>query len=294
MKESLEGSEIQRPSEAAPPTAHREDCWTYEATRTLFEAWCERYIGLNRGSLRQQHWEEVADAVNSRHGGDNPRFRRTDVQCKYRMDTLKKRYKVEKARVLAAGDSSYVSPWPFFSVLDRLIGPRTPAKGSNTSPPPPAASWHQSPFTLPAVPVRPRSFKRSAREHTKLMPFSDSGRVSLLRKYEPEREDSDGSGWRSSTGRREKMIKGSGELVRAIKRLGEVYERVERRKQREMVELEKQRMEFSKELEQQRMRWLVEMQVQLQKMEKIKKTSQQSSLAEEEVTRHLWFSDSHL
>ncbi|KAK4787397.1 hypothetical protein SAY86_011230 [Trapa natans] len=282
MEESLEGAMqvVPRPSETSPPTVHREDCWTDEATRSLVEAWGERYIGLNRGSLRQQHWEEVADVVNSRHGGDHSRSRRTDVQCKYRMDTLKKRYKAEKARVVAAGDGSYASPWSFFPILDGLIGTRAPAKGSNPSHSPPAASRPKSSFILPAVPVRRRSFKRSAREHAKLMPFNDSVDVFLRRKYtKPEREDSDGSGSRSSTGRREKKIRGNGEIVRAIKRLGEVYERVERRKQREIVELEKQRMEFAKELEQQRMRWFVEMQVQLQKMEKIKKTSQPSPLA---------------
>lgn len=277
-----------RPSAAAPPTAHREDCWNDEATRTLVEAWGERYISLNRGNLRQQHWQEVADAVNSLLGGHHPRSRRTEVQCKYRIDTLKKRYKAEKARVLGAIDGSYVSPWPLFTVLDALIGPQIPAKSANPSPPP-VASRSQTPFTLPVVPVRPRSFKRSAREHANLMPFCDAGEVFLRRKYtEPEREDSDGSGSKSSTGRRER-IRGSGELLRAIKRLGDVYERVERRKQREMVELEKQRMEFAKELEQQRMRWFVEMQVQLQKMEKMKKTSQPSPLAGQWLVLQTYF-----
>ncbi|PKI62893.1 hypothetical protein CRG98_016730, partial [Punica granatum] len=236
------------------------DCWTDDATRTLIEAWGERYVSVNRGNLRQQHWQEVADAVNSRHGGDHPGSRRTDVQCKYRIDTLKKRYKAEKAKVLGSSNGSYLSPWPFFPVLHALIGPQFPAKNQNPSPPP-AAGVPRTPFTLPAVPVRPRSFKRLVREHAPKAPSLATGDVFLQRKYAPpEREDSEGSGSRSSSGRRERTG-GSGELVRAIRRLGEVYERVETRKQRELVELEKQRMEFAKELEQHRMRWFVEMQI---------------------------------
>ncbi|KAL2930867.1 Trihelix transcription factor ASIL2 [Bienertia sinuspersici] len=75
----------------------REDCWSEEATFTLIEAWGQRFIELNRGNLRQKQWQEVADAVNSRHGHVK-KARRTDVQCKNRIDTLKKKYKIEKVR----------------------------------------------------------------------------------------------------------------------------------------------------------------------------------------------------
>ncbi|KAG2272315.1 hypothetical protein Bca52824_066870 [Brassica carinata] len=69
----------------------REDWWSEDATATLIEAWGDRYVHLSRGNLRQNDWKEVADAVNSRHGNGRPK---TDVQCKNRIDTLKKKYKI--------------------------------------------------------------------------------------------------------------------------------------------------------------------------------------------------------
>ncbi|KAI8000746.1 Trihelix transcription factor ASIL2 [Camellia lanceoleosa] len=92
--------ELQFSTPQPPPSRSlpfREDCWSEEATSTLVDAWGRRYLDLNRGNLRQKDWQEVADAVNLRHG-HTKKTRRTDVQCKNRIDTLKKKYKVEKAR----------------------------------------------------------------------------------------------------------------------------------------------------------------------------------------------------
>ncbi|KAK9159149.1 hypothetical protein Scep_005723 [Stephania cephalantha] len=91
----------------------REDCWSEGATSALIEAWGDRYLQLSRGNLRQKDWKEVADAVNSRRDGVKPP--RTDVQCKNRVDTLKKKYKAEKAKPIP-------SKWPFYSRLDHLVG----------------------------------------------------------------------------------------------------------------------------------------------------------------------------
>ena len=74
----------------------REDCWSEGSTETLIEAWGGRYLRLNRGNLRQKDWIEVSDAVNSRRSPLKPP--RTDVQCKNRIDTLKKKYKLHKSK----------------------------------------------------------------------------------------------------------------------------------------------------------------------------------------------------
>ncbi|XP_024196321.1 trihelix transcription factor ASIL2-like [Rosa chinensis] len=55
-------------------------------------------------------------------------------------------------------------------------------------------------------------------------------------------------------------------LARAIERFGEVYQRVEAEKLRQIVELEKQRMQFAKDLEVQRMRMFMDTQVQLERI----------------------------
>lgn len=65
-------------------------------------------------------------------------------------------------------------------------------------------------------------------------------------------------------------------LAEAITRIGKIYEKVEEAKQRQMVELEKQRMQFAKDLEIQRMKVFMESQVQLEKLKRTKWNSENS------------------
>ncbi|KAL1560616.1 trihelix transcription factor ASIL2-like [Salvia divinorum] len=106
------------PPSKTPAFPGREDCWSEEATRTLIDAWGAHYLHLNRGNLRQQQWREVADAVNAAHA---TKLRRTDVQCKNRIDTTKKKYKIEKSKSVQS-NGRYASAWPHFHSLDALIG----------------------------------------------------------------------------------------------------------------------------------------------------------------------------
>jgi len=61
------------------------------------------------------------------------------------------------------------------------------------------------------------------------------------------------------------------ELSKAILRFGEIYEKVELEKHKQMMELEKQRIEFAKSLEIQRMQMFVDSQVELMKMDRGKR-----------------------
>ncbi|KAB2596325.1 translational activator GCN1-like [Pyrus ussuriensis x Pyrus communis] len=86
--------------------AGREDCWNEADTEALITAWGDRYLHLNHGILRQKEWKEVADAVNStQNGGVKPS--KTDVQCRNRIDTLKKNpYPLEGSRRDDGGDEA--------------------------------------------------------------------------------------------------------------------------------------------------------------------------------------------
>ncbi|KAM0987562.1 hypothetical protein COP2_011927 [Malus domestica] len=63
------------------------------------------------------------------------------------------------------------------------------------------------------------------------------------------------------------------ELARVISRFGEMYERIEISKRKQMMELEKQRVEFDKELELQRLNMFMDDQVELGKKMKLPKYS---------------------
>ena len=70
----------------------------------------------------------------------------------------------------------------------------------------------------------------------------------------------------------DKEREGMRRLAKAIERFGEVYERVEAQKLRQMVDLEKQRMQFAKDLEVQRMEMFMDTQVQLERIKRGKRS----------------------
>ncbi|KAJ8527803.1 hypothetical protein K7X08_015254 [Anisodus acutangulus] len=257
----------------------REDCWSEAATHTLIDAWGSHYIELKRGNLRQKHWQEVANAVNALHGHTKKQYR-TDIQCKNRIDTLKKKYKIEKARV-SQSHGRYVPQWPFFNSLDALIGDNfkpSPMKSPVTVT---VAPSRKKPPLLPpppsAVPVGPRS-KRPATGEVSLRNFSPMAAADGSDDSDEESETSTPATFPSGALRRRKesgsLAEGCSRLAEAIGRFAEIYERVEDAKQRQMVELEKQRMQFAKDLEIQRMKLIMESQVQLEKLKRAKHTSQ--------------------
>ncbi|KAM5587975.1 trihelix transcription factor ENAP1-like [Rosa sericea] len=273
------------------PMPVREDCWSEDATSTLIDSWGRRYLELNRGNLRQKDWQEVADAVNALHG-HTKKTHRTDVQCKNRIDTIKKKYKVEKARVSGGLNSS----WPFFDRLDALIGSNVKKPSPSLSPSPPVAvplplAYRKPSPARPVVTTVALPQKRSAsaaamNEGFFRMNYSAVAAAAAAENDDDDDEEDEEDEEDNDDGDEEAEVErerdsdgeigggggggGGGEglkrLARAIERFGEVYQRVEAEKLRQMVELEKQRMQFAKDLEVQRMRMFMDTQVQLERI----------------------------
>ncbi|XP_016488419.2 trihelix transcription factor ENAP2 isoform X1 [Nicotiana tabacum] len=285
-------------SARTPVFPAREDCWSEAATHTLIETWGSKYVELNRGNLRHQQWREVADAVNALHGHTKKQYR-TDIQCKNRIDTLKKKYKIEKTRV-SQSQGRYVSTWPFFSSLNPLIGvtykvspspsPETfiPQRRKSPSPSPATFTpqWRSSPPLLPpplfGIPVGLRSKRPAAAMDYTVSRRNFSAMAAAAAAASEDSGEEDEEGLEKSSRKRSGgvVVEGGGyrRIAEAIGRFGEIYERVEKAKQRQMVELEKQRMQFAKDLEIQRMKLIMESQLHLQKLNRSKPhfTSRQS------------------
>ncbi|KAK4386550.1 Trihelix transcription factor ASIL2 [Sesamum angolense] len=301
MGDLTESSTPQPPPSRQVP--FREDCWTEEATSTLVDAWGRRYLELNRGNLRQKDWQEVADAVNARHG-HTKKTRRTDVQCKNRIDTLKKKYKIEKAKI-SESNGTLTSSWPFFSRLELLIGSNLNKNQNKLTPSaatPLASSQSTPPLSLPsppmAVPLPYRKPPTSAMVTPVILPqkrplpspavdesyfrrnYSAMAAAAAAAEDEVDAEEEDGeSEGEEAEGSDDRAVEeeedgeeGMRRLAKAIERFGEIYEKVESMKQRQMVELEKQRMQFAKDLEVQRMRLFMDTQVQLEKIKQAKRS----------------------
>jgi hypothetical protein len=256
----------------------REDCWSEGATGILIGAWGKRYLELNRGNLKQKHWQEVAEVVNSSRD-DYGKTPKTDVQCKNRVDTVKKKYKLEKARIASGGG---VSKWVFFEKLDHFIGPidkiskiptGIPVGASNNvnliAPnwfidqkiitryknwPPPVAKEMESDeeedgAELPesgdslTPPARPQPVKK---RRTGLHTMKIGGEVKGKEK----------------SGKSE----GMGKLTQAILRFGEAYEKMESAKIMQVVNMERQRMKIVRELEMQTLHFFTKTQLEISQM----------------------------
>lgn len=262
------------------PLPFREDCWSEQATWTLVDAWGRRYMELNRGNLRQKDWQQVSDSVNALHGHTKKSWR-TDVQCKNRIDTLKKKYKVEKAKIIDS-NGTLTSSWPFFERLDFLIGNSdkkvTPVMVSPlplplSSPPmgvplPYRQSAVVTPVNLPQKRQFPASDDSYFRNNYSAVAAAAAATGGGEEEYEEEDEEEEDMEMTEES-REEGGIR---RLAKAIERFGEIYERVEGMKQRQMVELEKQRMQFAKDLEVQRMQLFMDTQIQLEKIKNTKRS----------------------
>ncbi|PSS18133.1 Trihelix transcription factor [Actinidia chinensis var. chinensis] len=280
----------------------REDCWSEGATSVLIDAWGERYMELSRGNLKQKHWKEVADIVSSREDYTKPP--KTDIQCKNRIDTVKKKYKVENSKIAAGGGPS---KWPFFERLDHLIGPTAKTAGGSTSTPSLPSGGHKVPM---GIPVGVRSV-HEFQHHQKQQQQNQNQKQKQKKKQQLRRQapiDSDSSGSESEpptpdsidsfppetyVPKRPRMQREMNlsavrpvmnqrskdraerdknwgnsvrELTRAILKFGEAYEQAESSKLQQLVEMEKQRMKFAKELELQRMQFFMKTQLELSQL----------------------------
>ncbi|KMZ66182.1 putative Transcription factor [Zostera marina] len=308
----MEGKiESGRPPPPNPAMPYREDCWSEGATSVLIDAWGERFLDLTRGNLRQKHWEEVADTVNSRKTVVR-RPHRTDVQCKNRIDTIKKKFKVEKGRVVNEG--GFESQWPFYDRLDALIG---------NCPPPPLPSSSSAkkkkkkrtektlvndpshkplPLALSPPPV---SCKRPASEPSlKWGRFSAAAAAAAAaRDDDPDSEASSSTGGYAHKEARsyvrknggfgrgigEETMNGNGnengsangngimELAMAINKMGEIYEKVEMSRQKQEIEIEKERLAFNKDMELRKMNLLIKAHVEMRKIKRAKLNSVEGS-----------------
>ncbi|XAR67559.1 hypothetical protein NMG60_11002353 [Bertholletia excelsa] len=280
----------------------REDCWSEGATSVLIDAWGERYLELSRGNLKQKHWKEVADIVSSRE--DYTKAPKTDIQCKNRIDTVKKKYKVEKSRIGSGGGPS---KWPFFDRLDHLIGPTAKVTASAAATPSLPSGGHKAlPVGIPMGGVRSvHQFQQQQKQQNqnqklkqqfrKRAPIDSDSSRSEPEPPSPDSTDSfppetyerkrprlqrelNSNSVRPSTGANRGGGSGGGggrednwgnslrELTGAILKFGEAYEQAESSKLQQLVEMEKQRMKFAKDLELQRMQFFMKTQLELSQL----------------------------
>eukprot|EP01018_Ginkgo_biloba_P024022 Gb_18984 [translate_table: standard] len=217
------------------------DDWSENATLVLLDTWGEKFLQLGKKSLKLEQWFEVAKKVSA-----VSKTFKTDIQCRNRLDTLKKKYKREKQKQSALG--SPASKWVYYKHMDALL---------NSSP------WQ---IGLPCgvdagefVFLNPRIYLNQS----KFDEVRDSPADSLSEEEEEE-EDED---------RRIPPLKKRKEdedsfrvLADSINRFGEIYEKIENNKKQQMLDLEKIRMESDRDLEMQKRQILEQTKMELAKI----------------------------
>ncbi|XP_047319956.1 trihelix transcription factor ASIL1 [Impatiens glandulifera] len=201
--------------------------WTEQATSELLEAWGDRFLELGRKSLRSEDWQELAEKVS-----DSTKVDWTESQCRNRLDTLKKKYKKEKARMDENFSNGYNSKWGFFKKMDMLLNPSVRQQGG-----------------LPCgVDTGEYVFMNSK------VYLNRSNGLDEMRDSPGESDASEEEEGSAGSKRRNGEADGTSFrlLADSIQKFGDIYEKIESSKRQQMVELEKMRMDFQRDLEAQK------------------------------------------
>ncbi|KAJ0948562.1 putative transcription factor Trihelix family [Helianthus annuus] len=99
------------PSRRLPPP-----CWSDAETVALIDCYREKWYSLRRGNLRAPDWQEVADGVAQRCRLTFPA--KTSIQCRHKMEKLRKRYRSEIQRIGSGlKRNMYSSSWIHFKLM---------------------------------------------------------------------------------------------------------------------------------------------------------------------------------
>ncbi|VVA26251.1 PREDICTED: trihelix [Prunus dulcis] len=94
-----------KPRKFPPP------CWTNDEAQGLISIYKDTWSALGRSNLRASDWETVAAALASRCPLVSPP--KTAIQCRHKMEKLRKRYRNEKQRGLTH-PGRFLSTWDLF------------------------------------------------------------------------------------------------------------------------------------------------------------------------------------
>ncbi|XVF13489.1 hypothetical protein REPUB_Repub08aG0212100 [Reevesia pubescens] len=118
------------PLQSSSATATRRvppPCWSKEETLALIEAYKEKWFALRRGNLKASDWDAVSEAVSS---ASDPGTTKSSVQCRHKIEKLRKRYRAEKQRSLKS-PGKFSSSWDLFPLLDSMNFASTSVAGSD-------------------------------------------------------------------------------------------------------------------------------------------------------------------
>ncbi|WCJ23044.1 Alcohol dehydrogenase transcription factor Myb/SANT-like family protein [Euphorbia peplus] len=107
-----------QPQSSSNPRRLPPPCWSHDETVALIDGYRDKWYTLRRGNLKANHWQEVADNVSRRCPAASPP--KTAVQCRHKMEKLRKRYRTEIQRARSMPVSRFSSSWVHFKRMDAM------------------------------------------------------------------------------------------------------------------------------------------------------------------------------
>ncbi|CDY42958.1 BnaA01g17960D [Brassica napus] len=242
-------------------------CWNDEETAALVNAYKDKWFALRRGNLRAADWDDVAAAVSSLHTLGGPA--KSAIQCRHKIEKLRKRYRGEKQRSLNR-PGKFSSSWDLFPILDAME-----LKGSHGKPSSgefgggfPLKSFGDRSFASHGF--KAKNFSKPEANFSPEMDYDDEFDEGFNPRIQHSRSSSrangygrkDGSyprsnntgvsnGYGSSSRFKHEQMNAADvesdpidEVVSSVKMLTEMFVRVENSKMEMMREMEKTRMEM--------------------------------------------------
>lgn len=209
----------------------------------LIEAYRDKWEALRKGNLRAADWDEVAGAVTARCGHFPTATYKSGVQCRHKIEKLRKRYRAERSR--SAGRSKGPK-WPFFPLLHDLAGGGAP----DPSPNPIIKIKPRAGGGTPASPSSPMSSPSSeeaGRSRSLHGLISNGGGGSGLRFTIPKGSRTKPVGApreaRADRGDEDPEAEAMAEVASALRAVGEGFLRMEERRLEMSLQMEKERMD---------------------------------------------------
>ena len=102
--------------------------WSARAVALFLDLYEEKYFEMDRGSFRSKDWEQLVERFNMEGGGG-----KSVKQCRDKMDSLKKRHKLERGRKASTGAET--CSWMWFDKMDGMFGEHPKHQGVLLGPP---------------------------------------------------------------------------------------------------------------------------------------------------------------
>ncbi|XP_022732205.1 uncharacterized protein LOC111286477 [Durio zibethinus] len=118
------------PLQSSSATATRRvppPCWSKEETMALIGAYKDRWFALRPGNLKASDWDAVSATLSF---AIDTGTTKSSVQCRHKIEKLRKRYRAEKQRSLK-NPGKFYSSWDLFPLLDSMNFASTSVVGSD-------------------------------------------------------------------------------------------------------------------------------------------------------------------